>query len=138
MNPIRSCSGAKDQPPMRSPVALVTVKWINTTPARATNIVNNGLNVEQWRASRPEGLLSDKGFSLTTDESTAHDWANFNHRVSDCGCDPGVIEANIEDLAPYLRTGDGTSSVDPNEFYIEPNDFNKIGPGVFRFSPRQP
>jgi hypothetical protein len=101
-----------------------------TDAASAEGIRQNGLEYDAWRSAGGSKDVDEKGFSVTTDRSTAEAWARY--RAAERGGIPDgvVLEAEVKDLP--LRSGSPGEWTDPDEFFIAPEDFPQVGPGVFR------
>jgi hypothetical protein len=93
----------------------------------AASITQHGLNQSDWRAAAGGAGPDPKGFSVTTDRATAEAWAK--QRAAERGGDPVVLQADRASLP--LRAGSPGAWADPDEFFIAPKDFSKVGPGVF-------
>jgi hypothetical protein len=93
----------------------------------AASITQKGLNQSDWRAAAGGAGPDPKGFSVTTDRATAQAWAR--QRAAERGGDPVVLKADRASLP--LQAGSPGAWADPDEFFIAPRDFCKVGPGVF-------
>ena len=88
-----------------------------------------GLNEADWRAAAGPAGVDEKGFSVTTDRAVAEAWARV--RAAERGGPPegAVLEADAAALP--LRQGAAGQWADPDEYFIAPEDFPAVGPGVF-------
>jgi hypothetical protein len=75
--------------------------------------------------------VDPKGLSVTTLKAVAEAWAMV--RAAERGGRPVVLEAPAHKLP--LRQGVSANLVDPDELFIRPADFPKVGPNVFQESP---
>jgi hypothetical protein len=88
----------------------------------------HGLNRNQWHAAAGGSGVDPKDFSVTTDPDTARIWAEV--RAAERGSSPAVIRAPANQVP--LHQGSSGSWADPNELFILPEDFSRVGPGVFQ------
>jgi hypothetical protein len=95
----------------------------------AADIEQNGLRRDQWDAIIQQHGGDTKGFSLSADPGIAEMWAATQAalRAKTYGV---VLEAEVGQL-PLLHTDQLQG--DPSEFFIEPDDFSHVGPGVFKW-----
>jgi hypothetical protein len=93
----------------------------------AASIEQKGLNQSDWRAAAGGAGPDPKGFSVTTDRATAEAWAK--QRAAERGGDPVVLQAERASLP--LQGGRPGAWADPDEFFVAPKDFSRVGPGVF-------
>lgn len=100
-----------------------------TDAASAESIRQEGLDRDRWRAVGGGWGVDDKGFSVTADRETAEGWARTRARERGGPPDGVVLEAEASGLS--LQRGRPGEWTDPNEFFIRPNDFSRVGPGVF-------
>jgi len=89
--------------------------------------IRNGLDADEWRNAAGGLGVDEKGFLVTTNRSTAEAWAIDSARER--GGLPVVLEANGSSLP--LQGGSLDDLVDPNEFFISPDDFVNVSPGLF-------
>lgn len=113
---------------MTLPVHIV---YHGTDEASAASIISHGLDMNAWQLAAGGPGVDPKGFSVTTDKAVAEMWANA--RAIERGGRPVVLEAPAGQLP--LRKGSLTDLADPDEFFVAPQDFPQVGPGVFRESP---
>lgn len=100
-----------------------------TDAASAASIEQGGLDQNAWYAAAGASGPDPKGFSVSANRLIAEDWAAF--RAGERRSAEGVIlEAAAGSLS--LQTGSPGQWTDPNEFFIRPEDFPQVGPGVFR------
>jgi hypothetical protein len=100
-----------------------------TDATSAENIRRLGLNENAWRAAA-NGNVDEKGFSVTTDRATAEAWARTRAWERGGPAEGAVLEAEANDLP--LRPGAPDEWIDPDEWFIQPEDFPQVGPGVFQ------
>lgn len=100
-----------------------------TDAQSAADIEQIGLD-DRLRAAAAGGCGADmKGFSVSAKRKMAEDWAAI--RAGERGSAVGVVlEADAASLP--LQRGRPGWWTDPDEFFIDPADFSKVGPGVFR------
>jgi hypothetical protein len=113
------------------PIPNLPEKVYHGTDAKsAADIRRGGLNQARWRAAAGAAGVDEKGFSVTTDHATAGAWARL--RAAERGGPPAgeVLEADACHLP--LTGGSPGQWADPQEFFILPEDFPLVGPGVFR------
>jgi hypothetical protein len=112
------------------PANLPEKVYHGTDARSAASIRQIGLDEPAWKAAAGGFGPDFKGFSVTTNKSTAEDWART--RATERGDPSGgmVLEADANQLP--LRTGGAGQWTDPGEFFIALVDFPKVGPGVFR------
>jgi hypothetical protein len=90
--------------------------------------MGNGLRKDEWEAIIQQHGGDTKGFSVSADPRIAEDWASIQAALR--GKTHGmVLEAEVDQL-PTLYSD--PLHADPNEFFIEPDDFPLIAPGVSR------
>ena len=101
-----------------------------TDAISAENIRRQGLDEGAWKAAGGVNGVDEKGFSVTTNRATADGWARA--RALERGGPPQgvVLEADPQHL-PLQQGGPGVWT-DPDEFFIQPDNFGQVGPGVFR------
>lgn len=111
------------------PPALPQRVYHGTDAQSGESIEKIGLDSQAWvRAAVPCGA-DPKGFSVTIQRKIAEDWAAI--RAGERGFSKGVVlEAEAKDLP--LQQGSPGLWTDPDEFFIRPEDFPKVGPGTFR------
>ena len=98
-----------------------------TDDASAGSINGKGLNKADWEDAAGGAGTDPKGFSVTTDRDTAQAWAEV--RAAERGGKPVVLEADPDALP--LRPGRPGEWADPDELFIDPDDFPSVGPGTF-------
>lgn len=105
-----------------------------TDAVSAQSIVANGLNQAAWESAAAGAGPDPKGFSVTDSLEIARDWARWRaqERVGNAGRGL-VLEADATALP--LCTGHPGQWTDPGERFIRPEDFPKVGPGVFQVAP---
>jgi hypothetical protein len=105
-----------------------------TDEISAQNIVANGLDQQEWETAAGGAGPDPKGFSVTDKLEDALDWARWRalERLGSAARG-AVLEADANDLP--LATGQPGQWADPGEQFIRPEDFGKVGPGVFRATP---
>jgi hypothetical protein len=113
---------------MQAPIGTGKV-YHGTDAASAEKIPKRGLNVDDWRAAAGGAGVDEKGFSVTTDRSVAETWARVRAAERGGPAEGVVLEADASELP--LRQGSPDEWTDPNEFFIAPEDFPQVGPGVF-------
>jgi hypothetical protein len=99
-----------------------------TDATSAENLARDGLNRRAWESAAGGAGPDHKGFSVTTDRATAEDWARI--RAGERGTSKGVVVEAEAGRLP-LRPGQPGEWTDPNEWFIQPEDFPQVGPGVF-------
>jgi len=112
-----------------SPANVTGIVYHGTDTGSAESIRRLGLNEDAWT----EAANSDpdpKGFSVTTDRSTAEKWARV--RADERGDTTGgvVLQADAADLP--LHEGSPGEWTDPDEYFVPVEYFNQVGPGVIR------
>src|SRR5258708_4649283 len=112
------------------PAARPEKAYHGTDAQSDESIRRGGLDSDRWWAAGGGCGVDDKGFSVTTDRETAEKWART--RAAERGGPPEgiVLEAEASGL-PLQRGGPGEWT-DSNEFFIYPEDFSEVGPGIFR------
>lgn len=97
----------------------------------AKSIVANGLDQHAWETTAGGAGPDPKGFSVTDNLEHAEDWARWRalERLG-AGEKGAVVEADESQLP--LSSGQPGQWADPGERFIRPEDFPKVGPGVFR------
>jgi len=98
-----------------------------TDSASSRSIHTRGLDVDEARRAAGGAGIDDKGFSVTTNLDDAQAWAKA--RAMERGGRPVVLEADAGNLP--LRSGDLDNLADPDEFYIDLDDYTGVGSGVF-------
>jgi hypothetical protein len=101
-----------------------------TDDASAEKIRQRGLNEEDWRAAAGPGGVDEKGVSVTTDRAVAEAWARV--RAAERGGAPEGVVLQAEASRLPLRQGGPDEWTDPDESFIAPEDFPRVGPGVFQ------
>ncbi len=97
----------------------------------AKNIVENGLDQQAWETAAGGAGPDPKGFSVTDNLQHAADWARWRAWERLGTEDRGIIlEADPAKLP--LSVGQSGQWADPGERFIRPEDFPKVGPGVFQ------
>lgn len=112
------------------PSSLPEKVYHGTDAASAENIRQQGLDYDAWRAAGGSDGVDEKGFSVTANRSTAEAWARCRAAGRGGPPDGVVLEAEAKDLP--LRAGGPDEWADPEELFIPPEDFSKVGPGVLR------
>ena len=103
------------------------IVYHGTDAASTESIRRIGLNVDAWRASTSQDL-DEKGLSITTERAIAEWWARI--RAGERGGPPnGVVLEADAGLLP-LRAGSPGQWTDPKEWFIAPEDFPQVGPGI--------
>jgi len=111
-----------------SPESSSRVVYHGTDAASATSIQMLGLNRDRWRAAGGLAGVDEKGFSVTVDRKVAEAWAQF--RAAERGGPPAgvVLEADADSLP--LQGGSAGVWTDSDEFFIAPEDFERVRPGT--------
>jgi hypothetical protein len=105
-----------------------------TDEVSAQSIVANGLDQQAWETAAGGPGPDPKGFSVTDRLDDARDWAHWRALERLGYADRGVVlEADPTDLP--LATGQPGHWADPGERFIRPEDFAKVGRGIFQASP---
>jgi hypothetical protein len=106
----------------------VPLKVYHGTDVDSARSVEHGLRRDEWEAIIQQYGGDTKGFSLSSDPKVAEDWAAAQAALR--GKTEGIVlEADVNHLPTlYIDSVQG----DPNEVFIEPDDFPKVGPGVFK------
>jgi hypothetical protein len=73
--------------------------------------------------------VDEKGFSVTRDRGVAELWASFRAAQRGGSANGIVLEASAGSLP--LNQGQPGAWADPDEYFIRPEDFPQVGPGVF-------
>jgi hypothetical protein len=109
---------------------LPSIVYHGTDVRSGESIKQFGLDEMAWRAAGGPDGVDEKGLSVTSKRAIAELWAR--DRATDRGGPSQgiVLEADAENLP--LRTGGPGVWTDPHEFFISPEDFGGVGPGVFR------
>jgi hypothetical protein len=101
-----------------------------TDAGSVEDIRQRGLDQDAWRTAGGALGVDEKGFSVTTNRGTAEQGART--RAAERGGPPeGVVLEADAGLLP-LRPGSPGEWTDPEEFFIRPEDFDRVGPGIFR------
>src|SRR5439155_20469005 len=97
----------------------------------AKSIAESGLDPSAWEAAAGGAGPDPKGFSVTDDLKDAENWAKWRalERLGPDG-EGVVLEADPNRLP--LQPGRIGEWTDPGERFIRPQDFAKVGPGVFK------
>lgn len=101
-----------------------------TDEQSAESIRRIGLDPDAWRAAPGANGVVEKGFCVSTDKEVAQHWANA--RSLERRGIPGGAVLEADAAALPLRQGRPGEWTDPAEYFIAPEDFGKVGPGVFR------
>jgi hypothetical protein len=105
-----------------------------TDEVSAQNIVANGLDQQAWETAAGGAGPDPKGFSVADRLEVAQDWARWRALERLGNADRGVVLEADPDLLP-LATGHSGQWADPGERFIRPEDFAKVGPGIFQAVP---
>jgi hypothetical protein len=89
-----------------------------------------GLDKDAWELGGGGCGVDGKGFSVTTDRAMAEDWART--RGMERGGTPGGVVLEADPAQLPLQPGSPGEWTDPGEFFIRPEDFPRVGPGIFR------
>ncbi len=114
---------------MLPPILPFTV-YHGTDADSAQRIRQHGLKDEDWRAAGGPAGVDEKGFSVTTDRAVAELWAQTRAAERGGPAAGAILEADAADLP--LRQGAPGQWADPDEYFIAPEDFPTVGPGMFR------
>jgi hypothetical protein len=97
----------------------------------AASIVAKGLDQQAWELAAGGAGPDPKGFSVTDNLHDAEDWAHWRALERLGSPDRGVVLKADPDKLP-LSAGQPGQWADPGERFIRPEDFPKVGPGVFQ------
>ena len=113
-----------------SPASVAGIVYHGADEHSADSIRNIGLDRVLWALAGGGYGVDSKGLSVTTVRSIAEFWARDRASVRGGAADGVVLEANAADLP--LRGGTPGNWTDPFEFYVPVEDFDLVGPGIFR------
>ncbi len=111
-------------------VFLTGIVYHGTDESSGASIRQDGLDVDLWAAAGGSAVFDDKGFSVTTVWSTAEAWARDRARERGGRPQGDVVQADASRLP--LQSGSSGSWTDSDEYFILPEDFPLVGPGVFQ------
>ena len=110
-------------------LAHARLSW--TDEVSAQYIVANGLDQQAWEIAAAGAGPDPKGFSVTDNLDHARDWARWRALDRLGAEERGVVLAGDPDQLP-LSVGQSGQWTDPAERFVRPEDFPKVGPGIFQ------
>ena len=102
-----------------------------TDEVSAQSILTHGLDQQAWETAAGGAVPDPKGFSVSDSPEAARDWARWRALERLGNADRGVVLEADPDCLP-LVLGQPGQWADPGERFMRPEDFAKVGPGVFQ------
>jgi len=104
------------------------IVYHGTDGVSGESICRKGLDLGAWKKLGEHFPIDDKGFSVTGNRQVATAWAALRagERCTPFGA---ILQAKAEALP--LRRGEPGTWTDPDAFYVRPEDFCLVAPGIF-------